>query len=49
MACLPVPNGDDGLHIGRVAVNVLNKQSRTAGKGWYSRLEVARRANNSLP
>ena len=33
--------------IGRVAANILNKQSRTADKGWSSRLEVGRGADNS--
>jgi hypothetical protein len=33
--------------IWRVAANILNKQSRTAGKGWSSSLGVGRGANNS--
>jgi hypothetical protein len=32
----------------RVAANILNKQSRTADKGWYSSLGWAR-GNNSSP
>ncbi|KAJ4447282.1 hypothetical protein ANN_09286 [Periplaneta americana] len=32
--------------IWRVAVNILNKQSRTADEGWSSSLGVGRRANN---
>jgi hypothetical protein len=28
----------DGLHIWKVAVNILNKQSRTADRGWPSSL-----------
>jgi hypothetical protein len=28
-------------------VNILNKQSRTADKGWFSSLGVGRGANNS--
>jgi len=31
----------------RVAANILNKQSRTADKGWSSRLGVGRGVNNS--
>ena len=30
-------------------MNILNKESRTADKGWSSRLEVGRGANNSSP
>jgi len=33
----------------RLAANILNKQSRTADKGWYSSLGVGRGANNSSP
>jgi hypothetical protein len=33
----------------RVAANILNKQSRTADKGWPSSLGVGRGANNSSP
>ena len=33
----------------RVAANILNKQSRTADKGWYSSLVVGRGSNNSSP
>jgi hypothetical protein len=33
----------------RVAVDILNKQSRTADKAWSSSLEVGGRANNSSP
>jgi len=32
--------------IRRVAANKLNKQSRTADKGWFSSLGVGRGANN---
>ena len=32
-----------------VAANILNNQSRTDEKGWYSSLEVGRGANNSSP
>ena len=35
--------------IRRVAANILNKQSRTAGKGWPSSLGFGRGANNSSP
>jgi hypothetical protein len=34
MAHLPVADGGDGLQIWSVAADVLNKQSRTARKGW---------------
>ena len=33
----------------RVAANILNKQSRTADKGWCSSLGVGLGAKNSLP
>jgi hypothetical protein len=39
----------EGLHIRRVAANILNKQSRTADKGWFSSLGVGRGANNTSP
>jgi hypothetical protein len=39
----------EGLQIRRAAANILNKQSRTADKGWSSSLEVGRGANNSSP
>jgi hypothetical protein len=39
----------NGLRIWRVAANTLNKQSRTADKGWPSSLEVGRGANKSSP
>jgi hypothetical protein len=35
--------------IWRVAANILNKQSRTADKGWSSSLGVGRGANNASP
>jgi hypothetical protein len=35
--------------IWRIAANILNKQSRTAEKGWSSSLGVGRGANNSSP
>jgi len=35
--------------IWRVPANILNKQSRTTDKGWYSSLGFGRGANNSLP
>jgi hypothetical protein len=34
MACSWVVDGEDNLQIWRVAVNILNKQSWTANKGW---------------
>jgi hypothetical protein len=42
-----VADGGDGLQIWRVAANILNKQSRTADKGWSSSFGVGRGANNS--
>jgi hypothetical protein len=36
----------DGLQIWRVAANILNKQSRTADRGWPSSFGVGRGANN---
>jgi hypothetical protein len=47
MARPQVADEADGIHIWRVAYNILNKQSRTAGKEWSSRLGVERRAKNS--
>jgi hypothetical protein len=40
--CL-VADSADGLHMQRIAGNILNKQSRTADKGLYSCLGVGRR------
>jgi hypothetical protein len=37
------------LRLRRVAANILNKQSRTADKGWSSSLGVGRVANNPSP
>jgi hypothetical protein len=47
MARPQVADGGDGLKMWRVDSNRLNKQSRTAYKGWSSSLEVGRGANNS--
>jgi hypothetical protein len=33
MARPKIPDGGDGLQMGRLAENILNKQSRTANKG----------------
>jgi hypothetical protein len=49
MARPQVADGGNGLQIWRVAANILNKQSRTAEKGWSSSLGVGRGANNSSP
>jgi hypothetical protein len=49
MARPQVADGGNGLQIWRVAVNILNKQSRTADKGWSSNLGVGHGANNSSP
>jgi hypothetical protein len=37
-----VAEGGEGLQIWRVAANILNKQSRTADKGWPSSSGVGR-------
>jgi len=42
-------DGEDRLQTWRVAAKILNNQSRIAVKGWSSRLEVGREANNSSP
>jgi hypothetical protein len=47
MARPQVADGGDSLQFGRVAPNILNKQSRTADKGCSSSLGVGRGANNS--
>jgi hypothetical protein len=47
MAHAQVADVGDGVKIWRVAANILNKQSRTADKGWSSSLGVGREANNS--
>jgi hypothetical protein len=39
----------NGLQLWRVAANTLNKQSRTADRGWSSSLKFGRGANNSSP
>jgi hypothetical protein len=38
-----------GFQIWRVAVNILNKKSQTADKGWSTSLGNGRGVNNSLP
>jgi hypothetical protein len=42
-------DGGNALQVWRVAANILNKQSRTADKGWSSSLGIGRGANNSSP
>jgi hypothetical protein len=42
-----VPDDGEALQIWRVAVNILNKQSLIASKGWPSSLGVGGVANNS--
>jgi hypothetical protein len=49
MAGLQIVDGGDDLQILRVAAKILNKQSRTADKGWSSSLGVGRGANNTSP
>jgi hypothetical protein len=49
MARPRVADGEDGLQIWSTAANILNKQSRAADIGWYSRLglgEVLTSPNN---
>jgi hypothetical protein len=48
MARPQVADGGDALQIWRVAANILNKQSRTADKGWSSSLGVGRGAKKLL-
>jgi hypothetical protein len=47
MARPRVVTGEDSLQIRKVAANILNKQSRTADKGWYSSLGLGEGAKNS--
>jgi hypothetical protein len=49
MARFQVSDGRDGLQIWRVTENILNKQSRTADRGWSSRFGVGRGTYNSSP
>jgi hypothetical protein len=49
MARPQVADGGDGLQIRRVSANILNKQSRTADRGWSSSLGIGRGAKNPLP
>jgi hypothetical protein len=46
MARPRVPVGEDGFQTGRVAANILNKQSRTADSGWPSSFGVGQEANS---
>ena len=39
-------DGGVGLQIWRLAANIFNKQSWTAGQNWFSSLGVWREANN---
>jgi hypothetical protein len=43
-----VANRGDGLQVWRVAANILNKQSRTADKGWSSMCGVGSGFNNTI-
>jgi hypothetical protein len=49
MARAQVANGGDALQFWRAPANILNKQSQTADKGWFSSLGVGRGANNCSP
>jgi hypothetical protein len=49
MARPHVADGGDALQFWRAAANILNKQSRTADKEWFSSLEVGHGANTSSP
>jgi len=44
-----VANGEDDLHTWKVAVTILNRQSRTADTGWSTSLEAGRGADKSSP
>jgi hypothetical protein len=48
MAYPQVVDGRDGLQIWRVAANIVNKQLKTAIRGWSSSLGVRKEANNSV-
>jgi len=41
-----IVDGGDGLQMWWVAANIVNKQSRTADKGWYSSFGVGLRDND---
>jgi hypothetical protein len=47
-ACSWVVVGGDSLQLWRVAENILDKQSWTAGKGWFYRSGLCQGAENSL-
>jgi hypothetical protein len=47
MAHPQVADGGDNLQIQMVAANILNKESQTANKGWFSSLEVGQGAKYS--
>jgi hypothetical protein len=49
MARHQVADGADGMQIWRVAVNILNKQSRTAERGWSSSLWLGTGADSPPP
>jgi hypothetical protein len=44
-----VADGEDTLQAWRIAANILNKQLRTADKGWSSSLGVGRGGKISSP
>jgi hypothetical protein len=48
MARPQVVDGGESLQIWKIAENILNKQSRTADKGWSSNLEVGRGAKDTV-
>jgi hypothetical protein len=49
MARPRVVDGGIGLQMWRVYANILDKQSRTADKGWFFDLDVDLGANNPSP
>jgi hypothetical protein len=49
MARTHVAMEEKACRYGGVIVNILNKQSRTADKGWSSSIEVGLGSNNSSP
>lgn len=46
---LKVANGEDGLHILRIAKNMLHEQSLTDDKGWFTRLQFERGGGAEVP
>jgi len=49
MARLQAAHRTDGVHIWSAVAKMVNKQPRTANKGWPSSLVVGRGSNNYSP